>query len=161
MQSTTTTRRSALRTLAGATVLTAHTPALAAIAPDPVFAAIELHRHAWDWLGRCCTVASDIEGERYDARREWRPEPADLPARLAAAEAERNRAGDGEFQALWELVTIEPTTAGGSAARLEYFAKLEETRFELWANETDDGQRADVALMTSTARAIRKLGGVS
>jgi hypothetical protein len=146
-------RRNALALVATLPTLPVH-----ALEPDPVLAAIEQHRNAYDYLGRCCTVGSDLDQERFAL--EGKPEPASLKARHAAAEAERDRASDLETNALWGLVDMVPTNLRGVAARLEYLAECE-TRtprgFELPDYQTENGDRADVALMLSTAKSLRAI----
>jgi hypothetical protein len=91
--------------LAGAAALpTATIPALAA-EPDPIFAAIEVHRAAWAALEKGCSRLSDTST----------PE----------SEAEFDRLNDAVEEAAGTLVDTQPTTMAGAVALLRYAAEYE------------------------------------
>ena len=99
------TRRSLI---AGAAVV-ASTPALAAVpgitSPiDPIFAAIEAHRLAWDELSRKLPTLDEADDEDENAKREL------------------DRLNDAIDAAEGELIDVIPTSIAGIVAVLEYAA---------------------------------------
>jgi hypothetical protein len=115
-------RRAALRFVAGAPALAA-TAAMAAAAGipaahgisqiDPIFAAIERHKGAWEAFGATCSRTDHVLAEQEGRE----VTEADEAAWRAANELEED-----VFEA---LVTLPPVNVAGMRAVIEYFVDFE------------------------------------
>jgi hypothetical protein len=86
--------------------------ALAAPAPDPIFAVIEAHRRAWaDFVTECGNQAA-LEEEISDERRHYSIEAGDDPGWIALQQTLRD-ASDRADAIAGTLLEIEPTTIAG------------------------------------------------
>jgi hypothetical protein len=125
----TTSRRTLLTTAAALPALAV--PALASAAPDPIFAAIEVHRQAYaEFEARVrCEFALEDElpmnnrESRIDAYHEKIVETDD-PRWVPALRATEEGSDLAELAAI-KLLNVDPTTIAGVAALLEYFAEVE------------------------------------
>src|SRR5262245_15467976 len=101
---TTTTRRAALGAIAVGAAAIPSLAAAGAVAPDPVFAAIETHRAAYAVFNEAVRAGSRLVSI-----------PEQIDARIDEASA-------GETAAAEALAATVPTTFGGVAAVLKYVA---------------------------------------
>lgn len=133
------TRRSAVNALVGAAGLSAIPVAASAMAPDPIFPAIERHKALNADFSRAC---------RFE------PLPTST---LEHAEWERREleTSDAEREACDELVGTVPTTLAGILALLRY-VEHEHARGETFL---DQDQLEE--LLSTTADAVQAIGGVS
>ena len=107
MKSESTSRRSLLKATV-AVASTAAVPALAAVAPDPIYAAIEKHRRAYQAHGDALDACSNYGLDNDDCPT-WR-----------ALERAATAACDADCEAQRELVEVGATTREGWAALLRY-----------------------------------------
>ena len=118
-------RRAALGLFAGAGAL-AIAPAVAIAAtnePDPIFAAIERHKEAWQAFSAACDPTDEISADQ-----EGRAITEDDEAAWDASE-------EAEREAFYEAIGTAPITVRGIQALLEYAIKIEAGGGEvLWAD---------------------------
>src|SRR5688500_15848981 len=81
--------------------------------PDPIFAAIDVHRRAYVALEQVC-----------------KDEPDDDTPEKATWEAPYGEAADAEWNASWALLDPGPKTVAGVAALLAYMAEIWDARYE-------------------------------
>jgi hypothetical protein len=92
-------------------------PALGSAAADPIFAAIEAHRHA-----HAATTAA------------WQSAADDG---VDVEESEHHRLMDKQDGAAFDLLEIQPTTVVGAAALLAYYAEVEAMNAQVWPEYLD------------------------
>jgi hypothetical protein len=90
-------------------------PSIAHDKTDPIFAAIEAHRDAWNASQKAFGTIPDVVVLMRDGVDDARAE-----AMVAAALQAIDPICDIEHSALWDLVWTVPTTASGLAALLRY-----------------------------------------
>jgi hypothetical protein len=109
---TTTTRRAILAGIATISTVAAPALALSGVEPDPIFAAIERHKVAF----QISQEASRIRSGTVDAK--WAPEYD--PVKCRAAEEADIASTDASNDAAYALTTVRPTTMAGILALLRY-----------------------------------------
>jgi hypothetical protein len=108
----------------------------AACDPDPAFAAIEVHRLAYEAHRRACEPWCRLEI--------WKPEVASVPE-TAALKGAVDGASDEMFAAALTLLDVAPTTIAGCVALLRYANNyVEVTGDDLWPDHlVEEGQEDD------------------
>jgi hypothetical protein len=87
--------------------------------PDPIYAAIERHRRAFSEFS-AAVAAADVFSDHPEY------EALQKPAK---------KAGRKETALVWKLVEIEPTTAAGLTALIQYVVEIGEPRRRQWPAE--------------------------
>jgi len=114
------TRRSLVAALALSVAAVPSLPALAR-EPDPIFAAIEAHRRAYDGLANFADQLATAEQAAWHAPRGQRRA---AKQRLKQAYAEERRLGEILGDATARMVTTVPRTLEGAVAALAYVREL-------------------------------------
>jgi hypothetical protein len=124
------TRRSAINAMAGAAGLSAIPMAASAMAPDPIFAAIERHKVAF----RISQEAGRIQCYTVDA--EWSPKYD--PVKCKAVKEASSVADDAATDAANALITVRPTTMAGVLALIRHVEAFNAGAFflEPWPEST-------------------------
>jgi hypothetical protein len=129
-------------------------PAAALVAPsepDPIFAAIEAHRRAYDDLNAFADELAAAEQAAWDAPRGQRRA---ANKRLAQAYAAGGRFGDILGDATGRFVAIIPQTQQGAAAALGYVRELYADGYPMCEEEEC------MALLASAEHAICRAAGL-
>jgi hypothetical protein len=140
------TRRSTVNALVGAAGLSAIPVAATAMAPDPIFAAIERHKASYVAFGHLLNLKDKFEDEH--GRSHASPEYEEWQRR-------EDEACDAESSATAEMVATVPTTIAGVVALLRYVDEEHARRNELLYDETFED------LISTTAVPLASIGAVS
>jgi hypothetical protein len=128
----TTSRRALLTAAAALPVLTV--PALASAEPDPIFAAIERCRKAYEAHGAACTALGAYEETQGFLRTNEHSKFEEL----------EDAAGDASAGAIRNLCLTVPTSADGLCAVVNYFLdEADEYFLNVVMGEDDDGSTGD------------------
>ena len=120
--------------------------AVAANEPDPIFAAIENHKKAWDAFSQSFDVLSRLERELQKDRRRSSVSVGDTgitdsdDPRWIEAEQDQARLACAEIDAAILLISVPPTTLEGALALLRHAIEHEELGRE-WPDGLCDEDR--------------------
>lgn len=123
----------------------------AAPAADPIFAAIEAHRRAYDGIVAIVDLLADAEDAVHNAKRGTRRA---AKQHLAAIYAEDGRLGRIEREAAERFVATIPQTLHGAAAALRYVRERFDEGYPMCE---EDGY---MTLLASIEQAICRAAGV-
>ena len=139
-------------------------PTVAAVPDDPIFAAIERHRAAWDAVEPAAIAASRVEAALPSSPKWfWRVgdqvPPKDADPEWVSVELALANAFKARDAAAIDLLDVGATTPAGLIALMEYVVGVDVSHGEEAGWPDDDGLPFHVALQCRAADAIEAMSG--